>query len=109
LDRQPAAELIPGTLAMWVKVITNRRVRVFEQQRDAPRFQQAFLKLAEGRAWPVPQDFLDALPAPEKPRAVLRIDSEAQRERNKARLKQLLADIGIESSRRDADESVNDR
>ncbi|NII54378.1 hypothetical protein [Luteibacter sp. SG786] len=46
---------------MWCKVITNGRV--FDERRDTPRFRAAFMTLAGRRTWPVPQDFIEALPS----------------------------------------------
>ena len=61
LEGQPAAEVIPGTLATWREVLTSNRV--FDEVRDAPRFRSAFSCLcARIRRWPVPADFLDAMP-----------------------------------------------
>lgn len=46
---------------MWRDVLTTNRV--FEEIRDAPRFRSAFACLcSRARRWPVPADFLDAMP-----------------------------------------------
>lgn len=75
LDRQPALELIEGTLAMWVKVITKGRV--FDERQDATRFREAFLNLGARKTWPVPSDFIEALPSNVKPFVKpLRLESE---------------------------------
>lgn len=60
MDRQPANELITGTIQAWVEVITDGRE--FDQELDAPRFQKAFRTLAGCSRWPLPKDFLEALP-----------------------------------------------
>lgn len=61
LDRTPAAELLPITVGTWVEAIT--RGRKFDRGLDTPRFRAAFVTLADSRkAWPLPRDFIDALP-----------------------------------------------
>jgi hypothetical protein len=61
LDRQPAAELIKGTLAAWHEALTFSRR--FVETQDAPRFRAAFATLcARVRRWPSPAEFLDVLP-----------------------------------------------
>jgi hypothetical protein len=75
LDRQPALELIEGTLAMWCKVITKGRV--FDEHVDAPRFREAFVNLGARKTWPVPSDFIEALPSNVRPFVKpLRLDDE---------------------------------
>lgn len=78
LESTPSADLIGATLLTWAETIT--RGRTFEPERDAPRFRAAFLTLASRcRRWPVPADFLDALPKLEPTRYALRLDDEAHR------------------------------
>lgn len=61
LERQPAVDLLPGTVMAWAEVI--RTGRAFDEALDAPRFRKAFVTLASTRrSWPAPADFLDALP-----------------------------------------------
>lgn len=61
LDRTPAAELLTGTAQAWCEVLTTGRV--WEPERDAPRFREAFVNLAATReSWPAPRHFLDAIP-----------------------------------------------
>lgn len=61
LERQPAADLIPGTVAAWCEAIT--RGRCWDETRDRPRLRQAFTTLAATRkTWPAPGDLLEALP-----------------------------------------------
>lgn len=82
LDRQPALELIEGTLAMWCKVITKGRV--FDERTDVPRFREAFVNLGARKTWPVPSDFIEALPSNVRPFVrPLRLDDERTK---KARL-----------------------
>jgi hypothetical protein len=94
LDRQPALELIEGTLSMWCRIITKGRL--FEEIRDTPRFQDAFLTLGARKTWPVPSDFLESLPpireAVVKP---LLIDDEAVRARRIQSFDELAKKLGI--------------
>lgn len=74
LDRTPALDVItPGTLPAWVEAVTDGRV--FDEERDAPRFQAAFRTLQRTcTQWPNPRQFLDALPpipAPKTSRALI--------------------------------------
>lgn len=98
LERQPASELLPGTVSAWV----DRLSRHGWGASDVPRIREAFGRLSESRrAWPAIPDFLEALP----PRSEVIIPSrqwtEAERMANRRRLAQmvdeLLADKGIES------------
>lgn len=60
LDRTPARDVIAGTVAAWLEVLSRRP---YEQQRDTPRIRAAFSKLLEDRTtWPLPADFLAAMP-----------------------------------------------
>lgn len=60
LDRTPARDVIAGTVAAWLEVLSRR---TYEQKRDTPRIRSAFMKLAEERReWPAPADFLAAMP-----------------------------------------------
>jgi hypothetical protein len=59
LERQPAGELLPGTVAAWVDRLCRRGWTV----EDAPRIREAFGRLSETRrAWPLIADFLEAVP-----------------------------------------------
>jgi len=80
LDRQPAAEVIvDGTVPTWINTLTTGRQ--FEEDRDAPRFRAAFVTLAGTcRAWPVPRDFLEALPRIETVQQPKAIDGPHSRE-----------------------------
>src|ERR1700722_5066682 len=61
LDRQPAADLIEGTVMAWCEAVIAGRV--FEQERDAPRFRASFTSLLRHcTQWPTPREFLEALP-----------------------------------------------
>lgn len=91
LERTPAAEILPGTAKVWVETLADRFD--WSRERDAPRIRRAFVVLAGTRRnWPLPQDFMDALPP---------ADSQARIERKpdipetpEGRLKRL-QDLGI--------------
>lgn len=69
LDRTPATDLIPGTVAAWLEVMLHGRD--WDRNRDTPRIRQAFVTLASTRThWPAPRDFLEALPKFEPLRAL---------------------------------------
>lgn len=69
LDRTPATDLIHGTVLTWLEVLTDGRH--WSEVRDRERVRQAFVTLARTRrAWPVPADFLEALPRVEPLRAI---------------------------------------
>lgn len=62
LDRQPASELLGGTVMAWVEALNHNRV--WDEDRDRPRFQAAFRTIAANeRQWPSPQKFVESLPA----------------------------------------------
>jgi hypothetical protein len=61
LERQPAAEVLPGTASAWLQALTLRRS--WDALRDTRRIRDAFVTLTQTRrSWPVPADLLDALP-----------------------------------------------
>lgn len=61
LDRQPASELLPGTARTWLQAVCTGKH--WDQERDTPRFRRAFVVLTQNRrTWPVPADFLEAMP-----------------------------------------------
>lgn len=65
LERTPAAEVIQLTVAVWQEALAEGRE--WDQALDAPRFRRAFATLCRTRRnWPLPQDFLDALPPREQ-------------------------------------------
>jgi hypothetical protein len=94
LEHPPAAEVLPGTVLAWLEAITAGRV--FDQDRDAPRFRAAFLALATRcRRWPVPADFLEALPSPQAARPTLRLIDEHSRQRGRAHLADIAKQLNI--------------
>lgn len=67
LERQPAAEVLPATVNVWISAITLDNQ--WDAQRDHRRVRAAFVQLAKGRrTWPAPADFLAALPQSEQQR-----------------------------------------
>lgn len=59
LERTPATDLIPGTVAAWREALGPH----WDQGRDTPRIREAFVLLARTRrSWPAPADFLEFLP-----------------------------------------------
>lgn len=99
LDGQPAAEVLPGTVAAWCEAI--QRGRLMDEQRDVPRIREAFATVvSRARRWPAPIDLIEALPRwiPQDTVA-LPVGSEEQARRdeaaqaNLARLKAMLGDL----------------
>lgn len=69
LEGQPAADVLPLTVATWCEALMLGRVWV--RERDEPRFRAAFARLcATSRRWPSVPDFIAALPAPPKQQAL---------------------------------------
>ena len=63
LERTPAAEVLPGTAQVWTETLADRFD--WQKERDASRIRRAFVVMAgTRRTWPLPQDFMDALPRP---------------------------------------------
>lgn len=61
-EGQPSADVIAGTLVVWMEAICANRV--FDEVQDAPRFRQAFITLIQRETrWPSPSKFLEALPS----------------------------------------------
>lgn len=62
LDGSPSADTMQGTANAWLAVLANLP-HSWDQERDAPRIQRAFLTLAaNSERWPAPKNFIDALP-----------------------------------------------
>lgn len=68
LEGQPASELIEGTLAAWVEVVTAGRT--YDEAIDAPRFRIAFTRLMGRNRWPAPCHLLEAMPKRPEPLAI---------------------------------------
>ena len=69
LERQPAREVLPGTVQVWMAALTTGRT--WDEVRDVPRIRRAFAAMAGTlRKWPQPADLLAALPAAERQKAL---------------------------------------
>lgn len=65
LPGTPSAEMIGATAKVWIAALVSRPI-AWEEQRDLPRIQQAFLTLtATMDRWPSPSDFMAAFPRSE--------------------------------------------
>lgn len=90
LSGSPAADTVAATAQTWSRVLAHGRA--WDETRDVPRFQTAFMVLAnEISRWPSPKDFLDNLPPPPEP---LKLEhryrpSADEKARGKAALKQI--------------------
>lgn len=90
LSGSPAADTVAATAQTWSRVLAHGRA--WDETRDVPRFQTAFMVLAnEISRWPSPKDFLDKLPPPPEP---LKLEhhyrpSADEKARGKAALKQI--------------------
>lgn len=61
LERQPARDLMPGTVMAWVAALN--RNRVWDQALDTARLREGFLTMmAERVTWPSPKEFVESLP-----------------------------------------------
>lgn len=61
LSGSPAADTVAATAQTWSCVLAHGRA--WDEARDVPRFQTAFMVLAnEMSRWPSPKDFLDKIP-----------------------------------------------
>ena len=94
-EGQPAAEVVPMTVQVWLKAICRRRV--FEQGPDTPRIREAFAMLAErSKRWPSPSDFIECLPSNvvpmEKPK---RLEREEKRQSGLRHLSAIAEKLGI--------------
>ncbi|MEY2151105.1 hypothetical protein AB7849_09320 [Rhodanobacter sp. 115] len=75
LERTPAVDMIQHTAMVWAKAVN--RGRQLEEERDAPRIDEAFAVIAATyRTWPLPIDLIEALPPLERPAKALRLTSE---------------------------------
>lgn len=62
LERQPAGEVLPATVSVWLEVLDNGVH--WDREADTPRIRAAFSNLARtATAWPSPQKLIDAMPA----------------------------------------------
>lgn len=63
LPRQPALDMMAGTVLAWLTALTHNRV--WDQDRDTPRIRESFrTMMATRETWPLPKDLVDQMPAP---------------------------------------------
>lgn len=61
LDRTPAMDALPGTVAAWMEALMTNRI--WDEQRDADRIRAAFRSLgATRKSWPAPSDLIEHMP-----------------------------------------------
>lgn len=88
------------TTQTWIEVLWAAPIG-WDEQQDARRLRHAFNRLAaQSERWPAPRQLLAMLPErTPRPRLPKPPMSEAKRAENKARLRELMAEIGIHSTR----------
>ena len=98
LERSPAAEMLKEVGLVWIEAIGYERCFVDE---DAPRFREAFVRLAARcKSWPSPVALLEVLPdRPPLPALSEPEISPEQRAENLAFLDYLLAGIRMPGSK----------
>ncbi|WP_445157384.1 hypothetical protein [Halomonas sp. E14] len=100
LPGAPGHETIEYTEGVWVEVLWSANIG-WDEALDAPRLHQGFLRLArQADRWPAPRTLLEMLPQrPERKRLPKPQMSRAERERNRQRLAEMMAELGIRSTR----------
>ena len=98
LERSPAAEMLKEVGRVWIEAIGYERCFADE---DAPRFREAFVRLAARcKSWPAPAALLEVLPErPPLPALPEPEISPEQRAENLAFLDDLLAGIRMPGSK----------
>lgn len=98
----PSEELIDKTEDIWVQSIWSANIG-WDQGLDAIRIHKAFLRLTrEAKEWPAPRQLLERLPdRPPRPRLPKPPMSEAKRKANRERLRSMIAELGLHSTRGD--------
>lgn len=88
------------TTKTWVEVLWAAPIG-WDEQQDARRLRYAFNRLAaQSERWPAPRQLLSVLPErPPRARLPKPPMSEAKRQANRARLRELMAEVGIHSNR----------
>lgn len=96
----PSDELIDKTEDVWVQSIWSASIG-WDQELDAGRLHKAFLRLTrEAHEWPSPRKLLERLPdRPPRPRLPKPPMSEAKRQANRERLRTMIAELGLHSTR----------
>lgn len=100
LPSAPWEEEAEYTQQTWIEVLWAAPIG-WDAERDTQRIRAAFNRLAaRADRWPAPRQMLEQLPErPQRPRLPKPPMSDAQRRRNKARLKQMLRELGMQSTR----------
>ncbi|MET4675899.1 MULTISPECIES: hypothetical protein [unclassified Luteibacter] len=96
LDGQPAHDVTSGTVAVWVEAVCGDRV--WDEQRDLPRFRKAFRTLMTTcDRWPSPRKFLEAMPSTVVPfRAGPRLEHESTRKARIQSFAEVRRTLGIQ-------------
>lgn len=88
------------TTQTWIEVLWHAPIG-WDAELDAHRLRQAFTRLAgQINRWPAPRQLLELLPErPQQARLPKPPMSKAKREENRARLKTMMTELGITSTR----------
>lgn len=95
LDGHPAHDVMGGTLTVWTEAICGDRV--WDEQRDVPRFRRAFRTLMTTcDRWPGPKKFLEAMPSSVVPfRSGPRLEHEGTRKARMLSFAEVRKTLGI--------------
>lgn len=92
LKNAPPEDAVKATLQTWFQVITYKKC--WEQELDQWRFEEAFMRLSQTCDWfPSPKQLLEVIPPREIPALPEPVLSEEQREKNRARLQAMMAQL----------------
>jgi len=102
LPSAPWEEEAEYTQQTWIEVLWAAPIG-WDQERDTQRIRAAFNRLAaRADRWPAPRQMLELLPErPQQRRLPKPPMSQAKREENRARLQEMMAELGIQSTRGD--------
>lgn len=102
LPSAPWEDEAEHTTQTWIEVLWAAPIG-WDAELDTQRIRAAFNRLAaRADRWPAPRQLLELLPdRPQQARLPKPPMSNAQRARNKARLKTMMAELGITSTRGD--------
>lgn len=91
------------TTQTWIEVLWAAPIG-WDAELDTRRLRAAFTRLAgQVDRWPSPRQLLTLLPdRPQRPRLPKPPMSEAKRKENRAKLREMVAELGIQSTRRDS-------
>ncbi|WP_046079658.1 hypothetical protein [Halomonas sp. HG01] len=102
LPGAPWEEEAEHTQRSWTEALWAAPIG-WDAELDTHRLRQAFTRLAgQVNRWPAPRQLLELLPdRPQQPRLAKPPMSEAQRKKNKARLREMMTELGISSRRKE--------